>query len=76
MAELCSTGLNLTQFDAQSVQFHLVVDTSQIFQISIVAPSYQVSRPIGTLSVEHDELFLRQFRAVQVSASYTLTADE
>ncbi len=66
-------ALDLSQLDAESPNFHLMIQPPQAFQVPVRPVTHQIARSVkpwaaSTRDRIGDELLRRQFRAIQVSA--------
>src|SRR5439155_3263462 len=78
---LAKRSLNLTQFDAEPAEFHLVIEAAKKFDLAIGAKTGQVAGAVkaraGPVAERMgDEAFGGQFRTVQVAARDPGSADE
>src|SRR5205814_884584 len=75
LAVLIEPGFNLTQFDAEATDLDLCIDPAQILNVAILQPTRQIARLVHArvrLERVDDKLFLRQFRAMQITARETV----
>ena len=75
VSKLPQHRLDFPEFNAEAAQFNLVVNAPQKLQIAVGQPPCQVSGFVNPFSCAEqfgfDELFSRQFGAVQVAARQT-----
>ena len=74
---LAQDGLNLAQFDAETAQLDLLVNTTEILNVAIGQPAGQVAafvKPPRTKRVDN-EAFRRQFGAIEVAARHANPTD-
>ncbi len=72
-------GLDFTQFNTETANFHLIVVTAQVFQIAVGPPATQVAGAVHQRTVMPaewigDELCGAQFITVQIALGHALPA--
>ncbi|KAF2392051.1 hypothetical protein FX983_06536 [Pseudomonas frederiksbergensis] len=73
-------GLDLTEFDAEAANLHLIIIASQAFQLALGQPTSQIAGAVqqgAGLIAERvgDKRLRRQFRAVEVPLRHAATTD-
>ncbi len=71
---------DLTQFNAETTDFHLIVIATQIVQITVGTPANQIAGAVQArfrVAVERvgDEFLKGQFITIQIAPGDTLSAD-
>ena len=69
---------NLAELDAKAPDLHLLVDTAEIFQVSIRQMPAEIARSVQALARHRrkgilDESLRREFRSIQITASKSFT---
>ncbi|GAB6926323.1 hypothetical protein JCM10914A_03060 [Paenibacillus sp. JCM 10914] len=69
--------LDLPKLDPVAPDFYLLIDPSQVFQVPILLPAHQVSRPVKALVPlrMNDELLRRQLRTIPIPTRQPGAAD-
>ena len=68
---------DIPDFNSESADFHLIIDSAKIFYISIRQPLRKVTRPVYTLSsdIRNNEFFICQTCAVAIAFCKTTSGN-
>ena len=69
--ETCQHAFDLAQLYTEAAELHLLIDASEILQISILCPTHQIPGTIHTLPLNSSEFIRRHLRQVQIAAAHT-----
>src|SRR5580765_1680939 len=75
---LIELGFDFSQFNSETANLDLRVDSAQILNVAIVKPARQVTSFIHARPWQKwigNEFFLRQFRTIQISSSQTVACN-